>query len=298
VGLQKCPDCGTDVSTAALACPKCGRPFAKGKPSAKNVGCGSVLLLFAAVGILVAMCSRNTEQSTVESKQGNPHTPTVPAPSPTHVSPSFDCTKARSQPERLICTDPELAALDAELSTLYEKARAAAPNKVAFARQNRAEWKRREATCSAKQCILDWYALRRRQLTAVLEAAGGVASSSPGASSASDGVASPKSNLNLSDAKALDEKYGIAAAVHCSSEADDYLRSIAKYDFKWDETGFLESKFNKYLLHVVSPGVLTSTSDKAKLQNGFGAYQRMEILCDYDTQTEKVLRYRVADQSP
>ena len=99
---------------------------------------------------------------------------------------------------------------------------------------------------------------------------------------------------DLNDAKALDEKYGIAAVVHCSSEADDYLRSITKYDFKWDETGFLEHKFDKYLLHVVSPGVLTSTSTKAKLQNGFGAYQRIEILCDYDTQTEKVLRYRVA----
>lgn len=28
--LRKCPDCGNDVSSSAVACPHCGRPFRKG----------------------------------------------------------------------------------------------------------------------------------------------------------------------------------------------------------------------------------------------------------------------------
>jgi hypothetical protein len=293
VGLQKCPDCGADVSTAAPACPKCGHPFGKTKPSAKNVGRGSVLLLFIVVGVVAAMCSRNTDQSTVQTQAANPPPPSVPAPAPRQVTPSFDCTKARSQAEHLICSDPELTALDADLSTLFEKAKAVAPDQAGFMRQNRAEWKRREATCFEKPCLVDWYARRRSQLAGILMVAGRVTSSS-----ASDNATPADSHIDLSDAKALDEKYGIAATVYCSSGADDYLRSISKYDFKWDEMGFFDAKFDKYLTHVVSPGVLTSTSEKAKLQNGFGAYERIEILCDYDTQTEKVLRYRVTGDSP
>ena len=96
----------------------------------------------------------------------------------------------------------------------------------------------------------------------------------------------------LQSAKALDEKYEITANSHCNVEADDYLRSIAKYDFKWDDTGFLDSKFTKYLANVVAPGVLTVVSDKAKLQNGFGAFQHIELFCDYDTQSQRVVRFR------
>jgi hypothetical protein len=106
-------------------------------------------------------------------------------------------------------------------------------------------------------------------------------------------VAAP---INLDDAKALDDRYGSAATSHCDVEADDYLRSVSKLDFKWDDTGFLEQKFDKYVTTVSAPGVLTSVSRKAKLQNGFGAYQRIELFCDYDTQTEKVLAYRLIPQ--
>ena len=95
----------------------------------------------------------------------------------------------------------------------------------------------------------------------------------------------------LKDAQALDEKYGIEASLQCASGADDYLRSIAKYDYKWDETGFLETKFDHYRSKVVAPGVLTSTSSKAKLQNGFGAFQHIELLCNYDTQGKRVISY-------
>jgi hypothetical protein len=102
----------------------------------------------------------------------------------------------------------------------------------------------------------------------------------------------PDSPAVLNDAKALDEKYGPEAIVYCASHADEYLRSIAKFDFGWDEVGFLESKFDKYKQKTPAPGVLTMVTQKAKLQNGFGAFQHIILQCDYDTQAKKVLSYR------
>jgi hypothetical protein len=71
------------------------------------------------------------------------------------------------------------------------------------------------------------------------------------------------------------------------------LYGAAKYAFKWDEIGFFEQKFDKYLSHVSAPGVLTMISSKVSLQNGFGAYERIELYCDYDTQAKKTLGYSI-----
>jgi len=104
-------------------------------------------------------------------------------------------------------------------------------------------------------------------------------------------VANDKAILN--DAKALDEKFGTDAFIHCGVEADDYLRGVSKFAFKWDEIGFFDQKFDKYRSHVSSPGVLTLISNKVSLQTGFGAYERIELLCEYDTQAKKVLGYSI-----
>ena len=140
----------------------------------------------------------------------------------------------------------------------------------------------------------------------------GNSSSSNGTSSnsqnASPSTAEPKPQLQvekptepqitaaqLSDAQYLDDKYGISGVSHCDVEADDYLRSIAKYDYKWDETGFLETRFDQILTHTKGPGVLTLISKKAKLQNGFGAFQHITLYCDYDTQAEKIVGFNFAE---
>lgn len=98
-------------------------------------------------------------------------------------------------------------------------------------------------------------------------------------------------SVNGSDAKWLDSKYGIAAAISCSSGADNFLRSTAKFAFKWDDIGWLETKFDSYYSKITSPGVITYTSSKVALQNGFGAYQRIKIACDYDVLNKKVINY-------
>jgi len=175
MALTKCPDCGTDVSTEAPACPKCGRPSSppKKKTSPAAAGCGLILLAAIIIGIIASASGGGSD----------------------HSSPSS----------------------------------AAAPK--------------------------------------------------------------PKKHINLKSAAALDDEYDIPATSACDVYADDYLRQAAKYDFKWDDVGFLDTKFDKYVKTVAAPGVLTMVSDKIALQNGFGAYQHVELYCEYDTQADKVVRY-------
>jgi uncharacterized protein len=64
--------------------------------------------------------------------------------------PSFDCARAGTPPERAICADPGLAALDLELARLYGDARAAVGDAGAEAlRANQREWMRRRDACGA-----------------------------------------------------------------------------------------------------------------------------------------------------
>jgi hypothetical protein len=104
--------------------------------------------------------------------------------------------------------------------------------------------------------------------------------------------------IDLNDSAALDKKYGLAASYACATEADDYLRTVATYEFKWDSIGFFDAKFDHYRSIVSAPGVLTVTTDKVALQNQFGAYKHITLNCSYDTQAEKVLHYGIPDQPP
>ena len=79
--------------------------------------------------------------------------------------PSFDCSKARSVPEKMICSDAELARVDRELGRVYAQAKNSAANGAAFRHQNNAEWRRLESSCRDRECLLRWYAHRRDQLS-------------------------------------------------------------------------------------------------------------------------------------
>jgi len=103
-----------------------------------------------------------------------------------------------------------------------------------------------------------------------------------------------KSNSQTS-AKYLSEKYGTAAMVICGSGADSYLRTVSKYSFKWDDMNWLEGKFDSYLTNVREPGVLTAATNKVSLQNGFGAYRRITLYCNYDVSKKKVLSYEIQE---
>lgn len=83
--------------------------------------------------------------------------------------PSFNCRKAHSRSEKMICGDPHLAQLDRELGQLYARAKSGTRNVADFQRRSDAEWRRRESSCSDRGCLLAWYAQRREQLLGEIE---------------------------------------------------------------------------------------------------------------------------------
>ncbi len=91
------------------------------------------------------------------------------------------------------------------------------------------------------------------------------------------------------DLKCLAEKNFGGATVYCSS----YIEKLAKYDFKWTDSGWLEQKFSHFRWKDKEKGVITYIGDKAMFQNGFGAWQNHIYECDFSTNDEKVLDIRV-----
>jgi len=68
-------------------------------------------------------------------------------------SPSFDCAKASTGPERLICSDRDLAKLDVQLGQSYSKAVGSAADKKKM-QLDQLDWLKRERNaCSDKPCM-------------------------------------------------------------------------------------------------------------------------------------------------
>ncbi|WP_429041527.1 MliC family protein [Aeromonas media] len=85
------------------------------------------------------------------------------------ATPSFDCTKAHSAAEQLVCQDAGLAALDNELATLYPKAMnqlSAEQQKTEKAMQR--GWIKGRNECwkesDSRQCVEESYQLRITEL--------------------------------------------------------------------------------------------------------------------------------------
>jgi outer membrane biosynthesis protein TonB len=107
------------------------------------------------------------EPTPAPQAKAEPRAEPKPAPRPQAAArerPSFDCGKARSTTEKLICADDDLARQDRELGRLHSRARDAAPDRRAFQRRSDAEWQRRESTCTDRDCLDRWYAERRAAL--------------------------------------------------------------------------------------------------------------------------------------
>ncbi len=84
------------------------------------------------------------------------------------AQPSFDCHKARSVSERLICSSTELATLDRGLAQHFDATRGAIAegDRKAFAAEARKAWQGREAHCRDVACLTEWYRTRTTQLDA------------------------------------------------------------------------------------------------------------------------------------
>jgi hypothetical protein len=102
------------------------------------------------------------------------------------AEPSFDCRRARSTSEKIICGDSELARQDRELGRLHARAKKAAPDPRAFQRDSDKEWQQRESTCQDRVCLQRWYAHRREELASSADDAAPAASPAPIAEATGD----------------------------------------------------------------------------------------------------------------
>ncbi|QSN63819.1 cell envelope integrity protein TolA (plasmid) [Caballeronia sp. M1242] len=94
--------------------------------------------------------------------------PATPVPEEPKVITSFDCKKAHSTSEKLICSDAELASLDLDLATVFAQAKATTPDKKGFADAARKAWNWRNANCFNKSCLVTWYTEQRDRLVAIM----------------------------------------------------------------------------------------------------------------------------------
>ena len=105
--------------------------------------------------------------------------------------PSFDCTKARSVPEKMVCSDAELARLDRDLARMHRRAGKLTVDLPASGRQTGQMLHLRETTCQDRECLLRWYAYRREHLMSLVHGR------EPGASRASTWSAFPAGTADL-----------------------------------------------------------------------------------------------------
>lgn len=69
----------------------------------------------------------------------------------------FDCAKAYSKVEKLICDTPSLSKADDELYVDYLQAKLVTGDSAEFKKIVSQNWKLREKNCDTEQCLLDWY---------------------------------------------------------------------------------------------------------------------------------------------
>lgn len=81
----------------------------------------------------------------------------------TPFSPSFDCAKASSQQEKLVCSDRELSKLDVQLSQAYTKAKDKSADVNAL-KKTQIDWIKSSRACSDKACLVDSYKKRISEL--------------------------------------------------------------------------------------------------------------------------------------
>ncbi len=90
---------------------------------------------------------------------------------------SFDCKKAASEVEKLICQNPELSRLDDEMTRMYKRALASAPDKPLRASDGR-EWLKKEQrgwlrytrnACTTVTCLKSAYEIQIITLTLAVQ---------------------------------------------------------------------------------------------------------------------------------
>jgi uncharacterized protein len=203
--LKRCPFCAEEILAAATKCKHCKSDLIEQPKPKSSKAATLVRTPFKVMAALVVLAIVWTFIYAIMHPESGSETAAKPPKIPSHVSapspateplpaasaprstdsrrgtaqrvththniaggPSFDCEKARSRAEHMICADPELSDLDASLARTYKQAREIAPDKAAFDRDNQNELQRREATCFDNACLFEWYFNRGNRLAKLI----------------------------------------------------------------------------------------------------------------------------------
>lgn len=104
------------------------------------------------------------EPRNVPAKADAPSTPAPVVADNNPFAPSFDCTKASTGQERLICSDRELSKLDVDMASAYANARQKAADVNALKAEQRLWLRNSQKTCSDKDCLVAAYQSRIAEL--------------------------------------------------------------------------------------------------------------------------------------
>lgn len=92
---------------------------------------------------------------------------TVPTSVPSGIHASFDCNKASSRIEKLICSSPDAGDADARLAVAYSSARAKASDPAALKADQRKWMKDERDACSDAECLVKVTEARIQKLNAM-----------------------------------------------------------------------------------------------------------------------------------
>lgn len=97
-----------------------------------------------------------------------------------------------------------------------------------------------------------------------------------------------EANACRNDLSCWAEKHFVAASVRCRGP----IERSANFSMEWTDLWY-EQKLSHFRWRDQEAGVVTYIGDKARFQNGFGAWQNVIYDCDYDTLNDTVMDIRV-----
>lgn len=84
------------------------------------------------------------------------------------VSASFDCKKASTHTERMICSSASISKLDADLAQRYTSLLKLAPEDKKLAQTEQREWLKERNQCNTEKCLIDSYRSRISELDTII----------------------------------------------------------------------------------------------------------------------------------
>ena len=94
---------------------------------------------------------------------------TIKRNEPKNYQTSFDCSKAKSISETLICQNIDLAQADKELAELVRIAKLEIVYQVALTNRLKKQWNYREKNCKDVECLNIWYGYQKETLTKIIQ---------------------------------------------------------------------------------------------------------------------------------